>query len=344
MLDRGINFLKSTMQGIDSYENELAKENQVLSDAARKLNIQVKDHGGGMLEFRHGEKQTFIKGNATELESAVSHKIAGDKFLVSTILSEYGLPVAQSAYFTVDQFEKAYKYFKQQNNPVVIKPRRGTSGGTGITARVFSPKLFERAFYLSSFYDKYIMIEEFIEGENIRLLVLDDQLLSAVRRVPAYVTGDGTNSIRKLINMTNTERENSRAYPRLWPISKNSDLFNTLNQQHLSLNHVPKKNEPIYVKTVCNGHQGGIVEEVTRTVHPDFVQMSVQALRHCKVAFGGVDFITADISKPFREAGGVINEINTTPSFYGHYQATNQSEVEDAAGKFLKFMFNISDQ
>lgn len=343
MFERGLNFLKSTAHGIDLYENELAKENQVLIDAARKLNIQAKDHGGGMLEFRYGGKQTFIKGNATELESAVSHKIAGDKYLVSQILSEHGLPTARSAYFTLNQFEKAREYYQQATKPVVIKPRRGTSGGTGITARVSSLNLFEKAFYLASLYDKYVMVEGFVEGENIRLLILNDQLLSAVRRVPAYVTGDGTNSIRKLIEITNKERENSKAYPRLWPISKNSDLFNTLNQQHLNLNHVPKKNERIHVKTVCNGHQGGVVEEVTRTVHPDFMRMSVQALKHCKVAFGGVDFITADISRPFREAGGVINEINTTPSFYGHYQATNQSDVEDAAGKFLKHIFNLDN-
>jgi len=343
MFERGLNFLKSTMRGIDSYENELGKENQVLADAARKLNILIRDHGGGMLEFRHGDKQTFIKGNATELESAVSHKIAGDKYLVSRILSEHDLPTAQSANFTIDQFEKATGYFERSRKPVVIKPRRGTSGGTGITARVSSLMLFEKAFYLASFYDRYVMVEEFVEGENIRLLVLNNQLLSAVRRVPAYVIGDGHHSIRKLIDITNRKRESSKTYPRLWPISKNSDLYNTLRQQHLSLNHVPAKNERIYVKTVCNGHQGGIVEEVTRSVHPDFIQLSVQALKHCKVAFGGIDFITTDISKPFREAGGIINEINTTPSFYGHYQATNQSEVEDAAGKFLKFIFNIAD-
>ncbi|NIT59897.1 MAG: hypothetical protein GWN00_27860, partial [Aliifodinibius sp.] len=77
----------------------------------------------------------------------------------------------------------------------VVKPRRGTSGGVGITARVTSVKQFEKSFYLASLYDKYVMVEEFVEGENIRLLILQDQLLSAVRRVPAYITGDGRSTI-----------------------------------------------------------------------------------------------------------------------------------------------------
>jgi cyanophycin synthetase len=343
IFEKGINFLKNTSRDVDPYEEELKKENQVLIEAAEKLNIDVVDHGSGMLEFRNGEEKTFIKGNATELESAVSHKIAGDKFLVSQILSENKLPVANSSCFTLEQFDSAIDYFRQTKKPVAVKPRRGTSGGVGITARVTSERQFEKSFYLASLYDKYVMVEEFIEGENIRLLILKDQMLSAVRRVPAYVTGDGRNSIGQLIKIANRERANSTTFPKLWSIAKTSDLYNTLRQQNLGLRYVPEKDKRVYVKTVCNGHQGGIVEEVTRTVHPDFIKMSVQALRFCKVAFGGVDFITKDISKSFGEAGGIINEINTTPSFYGHYQATNQADIEDSAGKFLKYIFNIDN-
>jgi len=343
LLEKGNNFLKKTISGVDLYEEELKKENEVLIEAAKKLNITVIDHGSGMLEFRHGGKQTFIKGNATEIESAISHKIAGDKFLVSQILSEHKLPVAKSAYFTLEQFDEAKEYFHQSKKPVVIKPRRGTSGGVGITARVTSLRQFRESFYLATFYDKYVMVEEFIEGENIRMLILNDQLLSAVRRVPAYVIGDGKSSIRQLIKITNRERVNSKAFPKLWPITINTDFYNTLKEQKLTLGYIPEKNQRIYVKTVCNGHQGGIVEEVTRTVHPDFISMSIKSLKYCRVAFGGVDLITGDISKPFKKTWGIINEINTTPSFYGHYQASNQSDVEDAAGKFLKLVLNISD-
>lgn len=332
-------FLKNYLSREDDYEIELNKENSILIDAAAKLNIQVTDHGGGMLELGRRGKTTFIRGNATELESAISHKIAGDKFLVSSILAKHGLPAPASACFTLAAFNEACQYFKNAPGPVVVKPRRGTSGGTGITAGIATLKDFKNAFYEAALYDRYVMVEEFVAGENIRLLVLEDQLLSAVKRIPAYVTGDGKHTLRQLIRQTNQARAAATSFPRLWPIQINNDLHLTLRRQNLTLRSVIPAGRKVFVKTLCNGHQGGMVEEVTRITHPDFIELSIKALRHCKVRFGGVDFITPDISKPFAESGGCINEINTTPSFFGHYQASNREEIQDSAEKFLEYLF-----
>jgi cyanophycin synthetase len=332
-------FLKNFARKEDEYENELAKENSVLIDAASKLNIQVTDHGGGMLELSRRGKKTFIRGNATELESAISHKIAGDKYLVSQILLKNGLPAPSSVCFTLSDFDEACKYFLHIKKTAVVKPRRGTSGGTGVTAGIETLKQFKNAFFEAALYDRYVMVEEFVEGENIRLLILQDRLLSAVKRIPAYVIGDGKSTIRQLIKKTNQTRLSSTAYPKLWPIQTNNDLRLSLQRQKLRLNSVIPKDKKVFVKTLSNGHQGGIVEEVTKVTHPDYIELSIKALKLCKVKFGGVDFITPGISQPFIKSGGCINEINTTPSFYGHYQASNRDEIQNSAEKFLKYIF-----
>jgi cyanophycin synthetase len=339
LFKKAAGFIKNLSRVEDEYENELAKENSVLIDAASKLNIQVSDHGGGMLELNRRGRTTFIRGNATELESAISHKIAGDKYLVSQILSKSGLPAPFSAYFTLPGFKEACKYFLNIKKPAVVKPRRGTSGGTGVSAGIESLKQFKKAFFEAALYDRYVMVEEFVEGENIRLLILEDQLLSAVKRIPAYVTGDGRSTIKKLIKKTNQSRLSSTSPPKLWPIRINNDLHLSLQRQELSLNSVIPEDKKVFVKTLCNGHQGGVVEEVTNITHPDYIELSIQALTLCKVKFGGVDFITPDISQPFIKSGGCINEINTTPSFYGHYQASNRDEIQNSAEKFLKYIF-----
>ncbi|RMI03322.1 MAG: ATP-grasp domain-containing protein, partial [Calditrichaeota bacterium] len=261
-------FLRSRLRGTDEFEQELAKENLILREAARKLGIEVIDHGGGMLEFRCGERRSFIKGNATELESAVAHRIAGDKFLVSRILAENGLPVPAGTCFTVDEVERAREYFHHAEKPLVVKPRRGTSGGLGVTAGIESWRDFRRAFFEAGMYDRYVLVERFVSGEHIRLLMIKDQLLSAVRRVPAFLIGDGRRSIRRLIQETNRRRAASQQFPRLWPIRINNDLKLTLRRQSLTLRSVPPAGQKVYVKTICNGHQGGIVEEVTRIIHP----------------------------------------------------------------------------
>lgn len=340
-LKKAAGFLRNFIKKENEFENELAKENVILIDAASKLNIQVTDHGGGMLELNRRNKTTFIRGNATELESAISHKIAGDKFLVSQILAKHDIPVPKNACFTLSTMDAACEYFTNMKKPAVVKPRRGTSGGTGITAGIHTLRQFKKAFYEAALHDSFVLIEEFVTGENIRLLILDDQLLSAVKRIPAFVTGDGRNTIKQLVKQTNQLRASSTSYPKLWPILMNNDLHLTLKRQHLYLNTILPEGEKKFVKTLCNGHQGGVVEEVTKITHPDFIEMSVRALKLCKVKFGGIDFITPDISQPYIKAGGYINEINTTPSFYGHYQASNREDIQDSAEKFLSYVFDI---
>ncbi|HFE63224.1 MAG TPA: ATP-grasp domain-containing protein, partial [Caldithrix sp.] len=235
---RTVRFLKNLLFRQNDFEKEIEKENFILKNAAQRLGIQVKDWDGGMLELQHQGKTTYIKGNTTEIESAISHKIAGDKYLVAKILKKNNLPVPRCECFTLASIDQAIHYFIQIKQPVVVKPRRGTSGGTGVTAGISNLKDFRRSFYEASLFDKYILVEEFVPGENIRLLILEDQLLSAVKRIPAYIKGDGRSSIKKLIKETNRQREHATSFPKLWPILINNDLHLTLKRQKLSLRTV----------------------------------------------------------------------------------------------------------
>jgi D-alanine-D-alanine ligase-like ATP-grasp enzyme len=43
-----------------------------------------------------------------------------------------------------------------------------------------------------------------------------------------------------------------------------------------------------------------------------------------------VDLITSDASVPLRQAGGVINEVNTTPALHHHYDRAKEQHPEAA--------------
>ncbi|MFZ0392114.1 MAG: ATP-grasp domain-containing protein, partial [Calditrichia bacterium] len=285
------------------------------------------------------QKTTFIKGNATELESAVSHKMAGDKWLINQLLHENGIPVPFCQSFHVKELPEALTWFCRRNRTVVVKPRRGTSGGKGVTACISQTRDFIKAFYEAAMHDSFVLVEDYITGRNYRLLLVKDELLGAVERIPPIVTGDGEHSLRQLIAQENARRIAADRFPRLWPIPINTDLKLTLTEQGLNLHSIPPKGKSVPVKTICNGHQGSTVEEATREVHESYLELSRQAMKVCKVRFCGIDIITPDIRQPAGEAGAVINEINTTPSFYGHYQATRQQEVQPVAEKFFKILF-----
>jgi len=332
--------LTAALTGVDHFSDSLRKENALLLDAASKLGIAVTRHSGGMLEFSYRGRSSFLRANITELDPAISLKLASDKQLSAELLQRVGLPVPIAKDFSRNEFKEAEKFRNELGGIAVVKPRRGTSSGTGITAGLGSIKDMRRAFYDASFYDSRVMVEEFVPGDNIRLLVLGNTVVSAVKRIPATVIGDGKSTIKKLIRLENARRHKSEEMPKLWEIAYNRDLSLTLKRHSLSLRSVLPSGTAVQVKTICNGHQGGTVEEVTSRVHSDFLEMAVKAARTLGIVFGGVDLITPDISAPANEHSK-INEVNTTPSIYGHYLAYNRNEIRDCAGALLRFIFDI---
>jgi D-alanine-D-alanine ligase-like ATP-grasp enzyme len=56
-------------------------------------------------------------------------------------------------------------------------------------------------------------------------------------------------------------------------------------------------------------------------VHPDNVEMFIAARKALGLALAGIDFITPDIAKSYKDVRCVINEINRAPMLDAHYFA-----------------------
>jgi cyanophycin synthetase len=52
---------------------------------------------------------------------------------------------------------------------------------------------------------------------------------------------------------------------------------------------------------------------MTTLIHPENAEVAVEAARVLGLSNAGVDLITPDISRPWHENGGVINEVNFSP-------------------------------
>jgi cyanophycin synthetase len=50
--------------------------------------------------------------------------------------------------------------------------------------------------WLSPKFSKRVIVEKFITGFDFRILVIDNKLVAAAKRVPAHVIGNGENSIQ----------------------------------------------------------------------------------------------------------------------------------------------------
>ena len=83
---------------------------------------------------------------------------------------------------------------------------------------------------------------------------------------------------------------------------------------------------------------GGTAIDVTDLVHPDNREMAIRAAATVGLDVCGVDFLTPDISRSFKDIGGGICELNAAPGFRMHV-APSEGKSRDVAGAVIDMLF-----
>jgi len=117
------------------------------------------------------------------VNSARSIECAVDKFLTTEKLAAAGLPVPDTV--ACESSEAAMEAFELLNRDVVVKPVFGAEG-RGIL-RVNHPEMALRTFRTLERLNATIYLQEFLTGpqEDIRILLLDGQMIGSMKRRPA---------------------------------------------------------------------------------------------------------------------------------------------------------------
>ena len=111
------------------------------------------------------------------------------------------------------------------------------------------------------------------------------------------------------------------------PATVDDDLLNQLRNQELSLDSVPEMGTVVRLHGAANLAMGGVPIDVTKEMHPDNRSMFIRAARVLGLEMAGVDFLTRDISRSFREIGGGICEVNAIPGLRVHVAAPGSPDV-----------------
>lgn len=89
---------------------------------------------------------------------------------------------------------------------VVIKPARGEQG-IGITVGVTARAELKAAVARARQHCADVLVEELHSGEDLRVIVIDHEVVAAAVRRPASIVGDGTRTVRDLIVRQSRRRE-----------------------------------------------------------------------------------------------------------------------------------------
>lgn len=308
-------------------------------ETARRLDATVEDVGYGFLKIAVNSHATFVQEARVMLDNYLSLRIAGNKPLVHRMLTEQQFPVQDFCEFDIHHLDKAWQFIQRAGAPCVVKPAAATGAGNGITTKIRRfAQLRRAALWAATFSDK-LLIEKEIPGHSYRLLYLNGDYIDAVRRNPPHVEGDGIRSIRALVHQENQRRLNGTIRA-LSPLTIDYECRLCLTEQGRRLSDVPAAGERVSLKTVVNQNAATENETVTHEVHSDIVAMGAKIARLFQLELVGVDLITTDITRPLRETGGVINEINTCPGLHHHYLVRNRENGSDVASSILKFILS----
>lgn len=163
------------------------------------------------------------------------------------------------------------------------------------------------------------MIERFAQGSSYRLLVLRGEVVSAVRRDPASVIGDGSHTVAQLIELENNSGK--RGHDRRWGLYKlNRERVDEgyLGDQGMQLTSIPKAGQQVWLMRDISHTDGGSTHEVLEHVHPQTLKYASLAAECIGIDLAGIDLVAQDISISLKEQGGVFLEINAEPGIGLH--------------------------
>jgi cyanophycin synthetase len=291
-------------------------------NAADKLDIAfvpVLEEAEPIGYFSIGGKRVYIERNKLGVNNSISNSIARNKNRTYRILEKRGIPCPRAIQVNRDNtIEDISGRLKTLQKPLVVKPVKG-SLGKGVSVKLESARDVADAVRHARRISPTVLIEEYIAGNNYRANVFENEVIDILERIPAYVIGDGKSSIRALID----EKNAIRATMGLKKIKIDRELRRFVKDQKLSLASVPARGLEVPLRLSCNMASGGETKRVNmqRDVHPDNLRMFVAAARSLGLALAGIDFITPDLSRSYKEIRCVINEINRAPMLDAHYFA-----------------------
>lgn len=281
----------------------------VLGEAFRR-GIPYRHLGGGIYQLGWGCHGVLVDRSAQETDSAIGSQMSQNKQMTTALLTRAGLPA--SRHLAVTSVGDAMSAAEELGWPVVVKPTN-RDRGEGIAVNVNDRETLERAFHAAAGLSPVVLVERQVIGVCHRLYVYRGRLLFAVKRLPKAVRGDGRNTVAELVAQANAQEQAKPPWSRLKPFPADTLARECLAGAGLSLEAVPDDGELAPLRPIQSDAWGGVVEEMTATIHPANVAIANRAARLFRLDSAGVDLITGDISRPWYENGAILNEINYAP-------------------------------
>jgi len=315
-LDPNTPRLLATAQRLTRAVNMGGINNRRIIQAAVQLEMPVKLLPQAMILVGTGKAARTFSCTITEQTPNIGVHIAKIKSLTAQFLRMHGLPTPQHTLFNDTQVEEAAQAANAMGYPVVIKPD-DLDGGIGVHARLVDEAQVRTCFALAASHSKQILVEQFIEGDDYRITVVDGAMVKAIGRRPGGITGDGQRSIRNIIEQDAAIIK--RKHPGRKFVTLDEEALSMLKQAGRSPGDVLPAGAFQALRRRANMSTGGTSHDVRDIIHPDNVQLALRAAQALKLDIAGIDLITPDIRRSWMDVNAAICEVNAQPQISSEF-------------------------
>jgi GNAT-family acetyltransferase (TIGR03103 family) len=309
--------------GPDSFSGLNIYARILVNEARRRgIGVEVIDAEHGYFKLSHGGRAITCRESLSELTSAVAMSRCDDKRVTRNLLTAAGLRMPEQMLARDDAATRA---FLAEHGRVVVKPARGEQGhGVRVDLRSFEE--VKSAIEAARRYCEDVILEELVPGADLRIVVIDYQVVAAATRRPAQITGDGENTVRALIEKQSRRRQAATAGESSIPLD--SETIRTVQAAGHRMDDVLAAGEVLVVRKTANLHTGGTIHDVTPQLNPTLAEVAVRAARALEIPVVGLDLM---VPKVEGEEYAII-EANERPGLANH-------EPQPTAERFVDLLF-----
>ena len=299
----------------------------IVKEARRRgIHVQVLDAAGGFFRLTHGGRTIDCRESLSELTSAVAMSICDDKTVTRRFVEKAGVVVPDQLSASASRAE--VEEFLARHGEVVVKPARGEQG-RGVSVGLSSMDEVDDAVGAARTVSDDVIVEACVEGEDLRLVVINYRVVAAAVRRPAMITGDGRSTVKELIDKQSRRRAAATGGESRIPLDAETDR--ALARAGFALDDVPPDGREIQVRKTANLHTGGTIHDVTGIVHPVLVDAAVKAARAIAIPVTGIDLMVRSPTGP----DYAFIEANERPGLANH-------EPQPTAERFIDLLFPLS--
>ncbi|MGO9285257.1 MAG: N-acetylglutaminylglutamine synthetase [Mycobacterium sp.] len=300
---------------------------RIIADEAlrRGIWVEILDAETGEMRLTHGGRSVITRESLSEFTSAVAMCRCDDKRLTRRLVSDAGIIVPRARLATFDEGD--YEFLTEVGE-VVVKPTRGEQGKgitVGVTADNGPDELAAAVARARAQYPE-VLIEQRVNGDDLRLVVIDGRVVAAALRMPPEIIGTGEHTVRDLIVAESRRRSAATGGESRIPLDEVTEA--TVIEAGCQLDDVLPQGKRLRVRRTANLHQGGTIHDVTTEVNPELCRVAVVAAEAIGIPVTGIDLLVPDVTG---EEYAFI-EANERPGLANH-------EPQPTTAAFIDYLF-----